>query len=249
MIDAMWWWDYFYPTTFFSIYTLSTKMSAFDESEEVHVEVELKNGGDAAASSSSGGRAVRAMVNFESPSSVVYHPSSGIPAEFCEFSETFDKDLPWILDNCPDAISPDVLEKVMAKALAQASLGEDGAEEEGTGKKEKMRGAGITVKKAKSSSGECRVIIMRVQRQKRKFITAVSGMETVPDVRLKDVSKLFGKKFASGCAVSNTPSGDTEIVIQGDVQFDLPPLLMSQYKVPATAIFFMDEKHQLTAFA
>jgi density-regulated protein DRP1 len=189
------------------------------------------------------------MVDFNAPVAVIYHPTSGIPAEFCEFSETFEADLPWILDNCPEAISPDKLAKVMAKELAKASLGEGESAPAGAAeKKESVKGAGITIKKAKAGPGECRVIISRVQRQKKKFITSVVGMETIPDVKLKDAAKVFGKKFASGASVSTNAAGDDEITIQGDVQFDLPALLMSQFKVPPTSIYFQD-KDKITAFA
>lgn len=145
-------------------------MSAFAEEAATSVEKET-----AAPSSSA-----RSMVDYSSPVSVVYHPSSGIPAEFCEFSETFEKDLPWILANCPEAVTPDVL----AKMLAKATLGEEGAAEEG-GKKEKEKGGGISAKKVKAGPGECRVVIARIQRQKRKFVTSVTGMDTVPDCRPK----------------------------------------------------------------
>lgn len=71
----------------------------------------------------------------------------------------------------------------------------------------------------------------RVQRQKRKFVTVVAGLETVPDLKVKDACKVFGKKFSSGCSVNETQTGAKEVVIQGDVLFDLPAILMNEFKV------------------
>lgn len=76
-----------------------------------------------------------------------------------------------------------------------------------------------------------KIVIAKVQRQKRKYVTVVTGLETVPDLKIKDAAKLFGKKFASGAAVGDTPTGGKEITIQGDVSFDLPPLLINEFKV------------------
>jgi density-regulated protein DRP1 len=74
----------------------------------------------------------------------------------------------------------------------------------------------------------------RVQRQKRKFVTVIAGLETVPDLKIKDATKLFGKKFAASASVNEAQGGGKEVVIQGDVLGDLPALLMSEYKVRHT---------------
>ena len=41
-------------------------------------------------------------------------------------------------------------------------------------------------------------MIARIQRQKRKYVTAVAGLDTVPDLKIKDAARVFGKKFSSG---------------------------------------------------
>ena len=138
------------------------------------------------------------------------------------------------------------------------------------------------------------MIIARIHRQKRKFVTAVAGLETVPDLKIKDCAKAFGKKFASGAAVSDTAGGGKEVraivslclcvcvsvdiilctpslplltlvvpltpilplthptlyntvavalqvVIQGDVIYDLPALLVNVFKIPKSVIFFLED--------
>ena len=51
------------------------------------------------------------------------------------------------------------------------------------------------------------------------------------DLKIKDAARLFGKKFSSGSSIGESPQGAKEIVIQGDVWFDLPPLLINEFKV------------------
>lgn len=50
-------------------------------------------------------------------------------------------------------------------------------------------------------------------------------------MKLKDASKLFGKKFSSGASITETASGAKEIVIQGDVSMELPNLLAREFNV------------------
>jgi translation initiation factor 1 (eIF-1/SUI1) len=59
----------------------------------------------------------------------------------------------------------------------------------------------------------------------------IAGLDTVPDLKIKDATRAFGKKFSSGASISDTPSGAKEVVIQGDVSFDVPTLLVTEFKV------------------
>jgi density-regulated protein DRP1 len=69
------------------------------------------------------------------------------------------------------------------------------------------------------------------QRNKRKFITSVVGMDTF-DLVLKDVAKVFSKRFASSASIVKgdkfTPA---EICIQGDVSYDIPDVLAASFKM------------------
>ena len=102
------------------------------------------------------------------------------------------------------------------------------AHEKGDGKKKKRGGVGVPRKKA--AAIEVKVIVSRVQRQKRKYVTVITGLETVADLKIKDAARACGKKFASGASVGDTPTGDKEVVIQGDVYFEVAPLLISEFK-------------------
>lgn len=57
------------------------------------------------------------------------------------------------------------------------------------------------------------------------------------------ISKEFGKKFATGSSVTKTPSGGEEIIVQGDVSDDILDLLHEHYKeIPKKNIKFIDDK-------
>ncbi len=72
------------------------------------------------------------------------------------------------------------------------------------------------------------VYIKRVERQKRKYVTVVSGLEQ-HGLELKKISKELGKKFATGSSVTKTAAGGEEITVQGDVSDDLYDWLEEKY--------------------
>jgi len=57
-------------------------------------------------------------------------------------------------------------------------------------------------------------------------------METVPGIKLKEVSKACSKKFAGSSSVK-----DKEIIIQGDHVEDVAEMLISKFKVPADSVY------------
>ena len=61
--------------------------------------------------------------DFAKPRKMKYCPTCTLPPEFCEYGQTFEKCLPWILENCPEAVT----ESVLAAMMGEASL-EDGEE-------------------------------------------------------------------------------------------------------------------------
>jgi len=130
-------------------------------------------------------------------------------------------------------------QRVLGTATGGDLRGEEQLFDANTGSPKQSGGGGGG--KKKKGVAEPRIVISRVQRQKRKFITVVVGLDTVPDLKIKDAAKVFGRKFSSGSSVSDTPQGGKEVVIQGDVTFELPQLLVSEFKIPPTMIFLLDE--------
>eukprot|EP00600_Ochromonadales_sp_CCMP1393_P001104 CAMPEP_0174989908 /NCGR_PEP_ID=MMETSP0004_2-20121128/21001_1 /TAXON_ID=420556 /ORGANISM="Ochromonas sp., Strain CCMP1393" /LENGTH=56 /DNA_ID=CAMNT_0016243405 /DNA_START=71 /DNA_END=238 /DNA_ORIENTATION=+ len=51
-----------------------------------------------------------------------------MPPEFCEYGASFEKCLPWILNNCPEVLD----DKIIAEMVGKLSVdGEDAKEAEG----------------------------------------------------------------------------------------------------------------------
>ena len=84
--------------------------------------------------------------------------------------------------------------------------------------------------------------IKRIERNKRKHVTAIHGLEafgtlllfalavppshdTSADVDLKKAAKFFAQKFATGASVTKNPQGLDEIVVQGDVSGDIVEMI------------------------
>ena len=106
-------------------------------------------------------------------------------------------------------------------------------------------------KEAKAAAAEARdhekkmtskVLIKRVERNKRKYVTAVSGLEA-HGLDLKKVAKDFGKKFATGSSVTKTASGGEEIVVQGDVSDEIYDWITETYEdIPEENIDCIEDK-------
>lgn len=87
------------------------------EEEEVDSEEEEDSKGKATKSSAKTERksAVEEPFDFTKPRKVTYCPTCSLPPEYCEYGQTFEKCLPWILENCPEAVSEDILAKMMGE--------------------------------------------------------------------------------------------------------------------------------------
>lgn len=72
-----------------------------------------------------------------------------------------------------------------------------------------------------------KIQIKRVERNKRKHVTVIAGLE-VHGLENKKVAKDFGKKFATGSSVTKSPSGVEEITVQGDVSDEVQEWLMEK---------------------
>ena len=141
-------------------------MADFVEKEGVEVEVEAE------VESTEVETALKedcGVSNNMDPMTVVYCPKCTLPPEYCEHGPCFDECLPWILKNFPQVLSDEML----ATMLGEVEVGEED--------KPKKKNKGPKLKKSvELATGKTQVVIAKVQRQKRKFITAVAGLETVP---------------------------------------------------------------------
>lgn len=111
-------------------------------------------------------------------------------------------------------------------------------------------------KAAKAEAAEAResekkktskILIKRVERNKRKYVTAVSGLEA-HGLDLKKVAKDFGKKFATGSSVTKTASGTDEIVVQGDLSDEIYDWITETYEdIPEENVDCIEDKKKKAA--
>lgn len=91
------------------------------------------------------------------------------------------------------------------------------------------------------------MVIRRIERNKRKYVTAVGGLEAF-GLDLKKVAKEFGKKFATGSSVTKVPGGGEEITVQGDVAVDIEEYLLETYKeLPEDNMEIVEDKKKKSA--
>ena len=115
-----------------------------------------------------------------------------------------------------------------------ASDDDDDDEEEDLGMetltidKKKRRGAA-----AKSTAKvDTRIIVQKISRNRKKAVTHVVGMDTVPNMNLKDASKAFSKRFAGSSSVK-----DKEIILQGDHLEEVADMIVKKFGVKAECVF------------
>ena len=103
--------------------------------------------------------------------------------------------------------------------------------------------AAAAEQKEAERKAEAMVLIKRVERSKRKYVTVISGLEA-HGLELKKIAKELGKKFATGSSVTKVPSGGEEITVQGDVSDDVYDWLQEKYgeEIPEDNIDCIEEK-------
>lgn len=90
---------------------------------------------------------------------------------------------------------------------------------------------------------EAMVLIKRVERNKRKYVTVISGLEE-HGLSLKEVAKAMGKKFATGSSVTKTAAGGEEITVQGDVSDEVYDWLLEVHgeRIPEDNVDCIEDK-------
>ena len=113
------------------------------------------------------------------------------------------------------------LKKELAEKMEELDVG-------GKSSKKKRRGAAAK----KVNKFDTRVIVQKISRNRKKAVTHVVGMDTVPGLKLKDASKAFSKRFAGSSSVK-----DKEIIIQGDHLEDVAEMIVNKFGVSADMVF------------
>ena len=135
--------------------------------------------------------------------------------QYCEYGGTTKKCEEWLESKHPKLHAK--LYDADAAAAQLSTLSVDAkkrAEKDAVKKAAKAEAAEAKDAATRASS---KIIIKRVERNKRKYVTEISGLEQF-GLDLKKVAKEFGKKFATGSSVTKNAGGTgEEITVQGDV--------------------------------
>ncbi|KAJ7387008.1 hypothetical protein OS493_003971 [Desmophyllum pertusum] len=138
---------------------------------------------------------------IEYPLEVQYCGVCSLPLEYCEYSSDHAKCKEWLKENIPDLF--DALVNQAADQLADVDVGD------GAGKKKQTRGGKGVVRVPKKKNVTKKVALSRAQRNKKKYVTVVTGLGTF-DIDPKKAAKVFANKYSCGSSVT----GPDEIVIQ-----------------------------------
>ncbi|KAL9137757.1 MAG: hypothetical protein Q9175_001030 [Cornicularia normoerica] len=175
---------------------------------------------------------------------VVYCGVCSLPPEYCEFGGTARKCKGWLEQNHPDMHKKLYSEEAITASLSTLSVDAQKRAEKDSKKKE-AKAAAAEAREAEAKK-EAMVYIKRVERNKRKYVTAVSGLEA-HGMDLKKVAKEFGKKFATGSSVTKTASGGEEIVVQGDNSDDIFDWVVDVGGVPDENVECIEDKKKKSA--
>ncbi|KAL0030070.1 hypothetical protein WJX79_004923 [Trebouxia sp. C0005] len=95
------------------------------------------------------------------------------------------------------------------------------------------------------------VVLERNTRNKKKCVTTISGLDTF-GIKLADASKLFGKKFASGAAITKSPTEKDQIDVQGDFLDKAADFILKTYSkdkgIQKSDIYIIDNKKKMPAY-
>ncbi|KAK4539195.1 Translation machinery-associated protein 22 [Oleoguttula mirabilis] len=189
--------------------------------------------------------ATQAPTDVRPPKHVVYCGVCTLPPEYCEYGGTTKKCSDWLA-----ATHPSLHRQLYSADAAAASLSTLSVDAQKRAEKDAQK------KAAKAEANEVReaekrasskIIIKRVERNKRKYVTEIAGLEAF-GLDLKKVAKEFGKKFATGSSVTKTASGGEEITVQGDVSDEVVDWLGEHHEeIPEDNIEQVEDKKKKSA--
>ncbi|PAV18595.1 density-regulated DRP1 [Pyrrhoderma noxium] len=177
------------------------------------------------------------------PVQVLYCAVCSYPPEYCEFGQHLTKCKEWLQKAHPNLFNKYYSEEALQAKIGTLSLEAQQKLEQDMEKAEKK--AEKKESEAKKKQQESQVFIKRIERNKRKYVTSIYGLE-VFDIDLKKAAKFFGKRFATGSSVTKNPQGKDEIVIQGDVSDDIMDLISDKVDflsvIPEDNVELVEEK-------
>lgn len=145
---------------------------------------------------------------------ILYCGICSFPPEYCEFGLSFNRCKQWLSENNSELYNQLYSDEALANATSTLSLEKEEKISKDLLKKQQKEEARVERELAKKL--QSKVTIKRIERNKRKHIISITGLE-VFDIELKKLSKTFSSKFATGCSISKTADKKDEILVQGDL--------------------------------
>ena len=92
------------------------------------------------------------------------------------------------------------------------------------------------------------MVIELNNRNKKKHITVVKGLEGFPSVDPAAAAKLFGKRFACGSALKKGQAGQADCIeIQGSCRDELPSFMVDKLKLSLDDIVLLIDGKKVKA--
>ncbi|KAG5643487.1 Translation machinery-associated protein 22 [Asterophora parasitica] len=177
------------------------------------------------------------------PVQILYCSVCSFPAEYCEFGSSLTKCKVWLKEEHPDLFDKFYSDDALTSKVGTLSLEAQAKLEKDTAKKEAKASAKADAALKKKLASQ--VIIKRIERNKRKHVTSVAGLEAF-GIDLKKAAKQFASKFATGSSVTKNLQGLDEIVVQGDVSDEILEMIEAGAGVlkgiPADNVEIVEEK-------
>lgn len=109
--------------------------------------------------------------------------------------------------------------------------------------KKKLR-RGVAAKKV-GTVVPIKIVIVKQQQKKKRCLTVLHGMDTIPNIKLKDITKTLSKRFAGSSSIKD----NNTIIVQGDHTIDIACFICDKLQVPDSAIFLdLDNNGQVVPF-
>ncbi|KAH7408452.1 RNA binding protein-like protein Tma22 [Phaeosphaeria sp. MPI-PUGE-AT-0046c] len=178
------------------------------------------------------------------PVKITYCGVCSLPPEYCEFGGTTKKCAEWLEENNPDMHSKLYSQEAIEQNLSALSVDAQKRAEKDSQKKA-AKAASAEARRAEELASS-KILIKRIERNKRKYVTAVQGLEAF-GLDIKKVAKDFGKKFATGSSVTKIPGGGEEITVQGDLSEDILEFLVDKFDVPEDNVELIEDKKKKKA--
>lgn len=146
--------------------------------------------------------------------SITYCGVCSFPPEYCEFGLSFKRCKEWLSSNEVELFEKLYSDEALANATSTLSIEKEEKIHKELEKKLAREEAKLEREFQKKLSSK--VVIKRIERNRRKHIISISGLE-VFNIDMKKLAKTFALKFATGASVTKNAEKKEEILVQGDV--------------------------------